>query len=85
MTKKEFYNEVLNTFENTETKEEETLLYKITYSIAYTITRLLLCFFGQLTTLFIYTKTNKRSHIRGRSITKTISEVVRSTIPKISF
>ena len=47
MTKKEYYNEVLNTFENTETKEEETLLYKICYSIAYTITRILLGFFGQ--------------------------------------
>ena len=46
MTKKKFYNEVLNTFENTETKEEETLLYKICYSITYTITKLLLCFFG---------------------------------------
>ena len=47
MTKKEYYNEILDTFEETKTKEEETLLYKICYSIAYTITRILLCFFGQ--------------------------------------
>ena len=43
MTQKEFYNDIINTFE---TKEEDTLLYKICYSLAYTITRILLRFFG---------------------------------------
>ena len=43
MTRKEFYNNIIDTFE---TKEEETLLYRICYSVTYSITRILLRLFG---------------------------------------
>ena len=46
MTQKEFYNEVLKTFEDNTVKEEETLLYKIVYSFTYSLTKILLHFFG---------------------------------------
>lgn len=47
MTDREFYNKVLATFEDSNTKEEDTILYKIVYSFTYALTRILLRFFGQ--------------------------------------